>query len=667
MRRVLLLFLGLVCVISISWGYFYWPSLERRIKKLSADKTLEIKDITRVKELLHQSKPEEAFAIIEQYSDSIDNRTDIGKEWLYLLIRTSEVSLNISQLTVLYDYYPKAFDAHEKAAMLVGDAFLVEGRSRDYDALRENWKGRETKPETWFVLDADKLLIEGKRKEAIDYLNSRTFPGKADTQRLIRLGLLYIFEEPKTAWDYFAQAYNKDPENPEIRSYRAKLLETVGKNASALTEYLEATKIDSKNLYLKDQLAEFYLRQKQYTQALQVWSEILKPPSLDFVWIKTLFWNRAVIPLKFDWQEVKPPDGKSTALINYLLDMPEGQFWSASELERLPNSNQYLKTQQATFWLRLLAALKAGKEKEANDLLQYNPFQTVSWNPKLEDALKSLLLYRKTGWFIDEKAQLTLAMSPQNAVKSAKFPKDLLAQLEYLKVNPHETDSLPNDLQELLQGPDAFAAIMLSAGWFEAALQLKTFNVVPHSYPDWYAFEIAQALRQNRGDNVALEFAKRQEPTPAVSLMIGEILAANGKADKALEYLTKLTKEQDEIGSRATWLVSLIYIERGQYKDAKDTIELQSLFAKELLGQETLARIALLQGNAVLADQLYTSLEGKSSEAKSYLARKAFNEKNWKKARELTEQLLIEYPSNVLLRDNLKKIIEEQNKTKTMR
>ena len=116
--------------------------------------------------------------------------------------------------------------------------------------------------------------------------------------------------------------------------------------------------------------------------------------------------------------------------------------------------------------------MKNGKEKEAYDLLQYNPFQTVSWNPKLEEALKSILLYRKTGAFIDEKKQYLLEVSPQEVAKEAKIkpvtvPKDepkFFAELEFLKQNPQEKEHLPADFKELLTGPDAFAAAFLSAG-----------------------------------------------------------------------------------------------------------------------------------------------------------------------------------------------------------
>ena len=102
----------------------------------------------------------------------------------------------------------------------------------------------------------------------------------------------------------------KDPQNPEILSYRAKLLETVGKNSLALAEYVSAIQTDPKNPFLKDQLAEFYMRQRQYPYALEVWKESLTPPSLDLIWLKAVFWNKIVMQLKFDLNSIKMPQGK---------------------------------------------------------------------------------------------------------------------------------------------------------------------------------------------------------------------------------------------------------------------------------------------------------------------------------------------------------------------
>lgn len=667
MRKVVILFLVLVCIVGISLSYFFWPSLKYRWNKLTLNKEQEQKDIQKTKDLLSQDKPEEAILIVHQYADQIDNHTDMGKEWLDLLIRGSEATINIPQLVALYEIYPKSFDAHEKAAILVANAYIASGRPRDYQQLRDNWKGREAKPEVWFVLDADKLLLDGKRKEAIDFLHSRTFQGKADTSRLVRLALLTALENPKEAWDYLDQAYKKDPENPEIRSYRAKLLETVGKNSLALTEYIAAVQTDPKNLYLKDQLAEFYLRQKQYPYALEIWRESLNPPSLDFVWLKALFWNKIVLPIKYDWTAAKPPKGKIEPFIEYLIALKPDEFWDQAAFEKLDNYQQYLKTQQAAFWLRLLQNLKDGNEKEAYEMLQFNPWSTYSWNPELEKALRRILLYRKTGKFVAEKSQnVQNDAQKEQKVKPIQVPAEepfLFSQLEFLAQNPpSEKNKVPVDLHELLAGPEIFSAAMLAAGWDEAALTLNKLTVIPQTYPEWVAFDLVQAYRRNRGNNEALKFATLQTPTHALSMLIGEILIASGNNDAALEHLKKLYQENSDIGKRSAWLMSLIYIDRGDYKEAKEIVHSQPLLEKDVLGQETLARIALLEGNTALADKIYSSLETVSPEAKSYLARKAFTEKDWKKAKELTEELLKEYPTNLLLQENYKKILEEQNK-----
>ena len=227
---------------------------------------------------------------------------------------------------------------------------------------------------------------------------------------------------------------------------------------------------------------------------------------------------------------------------------------------------------------------------------------------------------------------------------------------------PDQRQNIPADLHELLMSKDAFAAAFLSAGWLEAALQLNTLKVIPPSFPNWFSYELAQAIRANRSNEEALDFVKMQKPTPELSLLTAELNIAKGNQAAAMETLKKLYKENTDVGFRSAWLLSLIYIEKKQYAEAKNAINAQPRLDKDILGQETLARIALLEGNVDLANKLYKSIEGKSSEAKSYLARKAFAEKDWKKAKELTQELLIQYPENPLLIDNMKKILEEENK-----
>lgn len=609
-------------------------------------------DLLKAREYLNFGKPEEALAVIQEHAKEIDYKTETGREWLDLFVRASEATVNIPQLIALNDYYPKSFDGHEKAALLIASHYLATNRGKEYQKLREHWIGREAKPEAWFVLDADKLLADGKRQEAIELLTSRSFAGKSDSARLIRLALLYAYEEPKNSWDYLTQAYAKDPENPDIRSYRAKLLETVGKMPLALQEYKAAIQADPQNPYLKDQLAEFLVRSEQYPEALNIWYDQLKSSAPDTTWVKALFWSRVAQPIAFDWKAGKVPQGKLEPLIRYMLALQPGTFWDNSAFEKLPDGQIYLSSQQATFWFRLLDDLKNGKEKEAYSLLQYNPFSSVSWNPRLEQELKRILQYRQTGRFGNE------------AVKPADSEEPYFAQIDAIAQSTAENKSpeVPHDLHDLLKGPEAFAMAFLAAGWNEAGLGLHEMQAIPPTYPEWVALEISKALRENRGDNAALKFATAQPASASLSLLIGEIYLAKGDPERALRHLSHLKGEDSDAGYRASWLISLIEIERGQYDDAKAAIQEQPRLSQDVLGKETLARIALLQGDTQTAEDLYITLEKVSTEAQSYLARKAFFDKDWKRARRLTENLLRQYPDNPMLQQNLSKIIEEQRR-----
>ena len=48
----------------------------------------------------------------------------------------------------------------------------------------------------------------------------------------------------------------------------------------------------------------------------------------------------------------------------------------------------------------------------------------------------------------------------------------------------------------------------------QAALQLNTLKIIPKNYPEWFAYELTQALSQNRGIPAAIEFATLQNLTP---------------------------------------------------------------------------------------------------------------------------------------------------------
>lgn len=614
------------------------------------DSAQETQDLEKAKQLLAASQPEKALTLIKTYKDQISDKTENGKQWMDLLIQASTETRNTPQLIILYEKFPKAFENRESAALIIANGFLGAQKGEAYQTLRNSWQGRESKPDAWFLLDADQLLVNGQSQEALEKLKSTTFQGKMESNRLVRLALLTIASQPRQAWEYLTEAAKKDPTNPDIYTYRGRLLEAIGKKNLAQLEYISAIQANPSDFRLQDQLAEFYLRSKQYPLALETWANTLKPNSLDFLWVKTIFWNKVITPLKVKWLQTPIPDTKLKPYIDYLIALPQGSFWNKTEFDKLTDAPGFLKTQQSAYWLRLLNALKDKDENEAWNLLQYNPFQEISWNPLLEQALKRILIYRKTG-------NLSIDNYPSTSDFIPPDSPPLFIELETLAKNGQKPSE---ELHDLLTSNEAFAAAFLAAGWMEGGIQLHQLSVVPANFPDWVAYDYTQALKNNEGPLNALKFATIQKPTPSMSLLIGELYIAIHSPEAALEQLQKLVKDPTDIGFRAAWLVSLIYIEQGKLKEAKDVIRSQPRLVQSVLGKETLARIALLEGDTDEADKMYIELEKESAEAKSYLARKAFTEQNWAKARELTEDLLKANPNNAVLRENLKKIIEEE-------
>ena len=643
------------------------PFQRKYQQKKHANETFVNADFQDAEELFQMGHPVEALEIIHRHEDDLEYHSENGQKWVDLFIDVSTATRNSHQLVFLYEVFPEAFENNERAALFVADDLIKTKRLRDYEVLREQWNGREEVAQEWLGLDADRLLLSNQRREAIYLLKSNSFPGTQDTGRLIRLALLYVLDDPKLAWDYLTEAHNKDPKNADIHSYRARLLESIGKKSLALSEFIAAAQTSPNNLFLKDQLADFYLRNNQYKQAMEIWLDTLNKPTLDNIWVKVIFWNRLITPLSFDWSSTNPPNGKIKPYIEYLQNLKPGQYWDDSSFAKIPNSQKFLTSQQSTFWLRLLQNLKDGREKDALEILQFNPYSNSSWNPSLELAIKRVLAYRSTGSLNLESLRNPLDMYPNptstNENKDDNIFFNKLTELGSPVQRGQKITPIPAEIHDLLTSKEAFSAIFLAAGWYEAALQLHSMPVLPSQFPEWVSVGLTRALRTNRGNEEALTFATKQKTSQNLSLLIGELLAATKHTDSALEQLKKLSMEQSEIGARATWLISLIYIERGQYQEAKQAIRAQPLFANDTLGKETMARIAMLEGNDPLAAQLYSEIISKSSEAKSFLARKAFADKEWTKARDLTEVLLREYPDNVLLRENLKKIIDEQKNT----
>lgn len=505
----------------------------------------------------------------------------------------------------------------------------------------------------------DTLKKAELREQTIHQLSTQKSSGQDEIERLVRLAALHLVEEPQQAWDYLSQASKLDADEADLHLYKASLLEAAHKINQAQKEYILAVKTDPKNPYYREFLADFYIRTKKYPEAVNVLEDAMSSPSLDIVWLKSIFWNKMAIPLEGNANQVAVPKGPLAPLVDYLVKLPSGVFWNETAFAKLPNKNTYLDQEQETYWLKLLSALKEHREETALEMIETNPFFTVSYAPELEKALKTILIFRNTPK--EAIAPLPLTKKNQNVEQQFNEFIPMLAGLSEL--TPRQiVSAIPTDLRTTLMTIDALALPFLAYGWNEAALQLMAKEQLPDSYPQWVAVKFTEALKSNRGEAAAFEFAMQQPATAPLGLMIAEMAPKMNRNDAIISALMAVYKQQDEYGRKAALLLEPMMTDQGNYRMARSVIEAHPELVNSLMGKEILARIALRDSEPLKAAAIYREIEEESPEAKSYLAGKAFSEKDWGKARKLTEQLLVLYPGDEMLQQNLKKIEEEESK-----
>ncbi len=602
-------------------------------------------------ELIAADRPIEALAVIEEHNRSILKPTEENKaRWLDLEITARDQTGQISWLQDLYARSPKSFDSHENAVIHIGRAMLPAAEFDAFDKLREAWRNRGTNAVGWFELDADALVLKGKREEAKNFLNSRSFPGAADSGRLLRLAFLDMSSDPTAAWQSLERAVAVDPRNAEIRSLRGQILENSGRRPEAHVEFMAAFLTDTNNPVLRDQLAEFYRRGGNFNLAVRTWAGGLTDgPSSGVIWLKTYFWSHVSHTVNFDWRSAQPPAGILHPFVSYLLNLPPGKFWDEAAFEKLPEARRYEQQLQETFWLKLLSALNDGTEDQALNMLQTNSFRQNSWYLELESVLMRVLEYRRTG-----EMKFPPGVSIRLSDAPPKTRHQLFEQIDESTRDPKQP--LPADTDRLLRSKDAFAALFLAADWPEAALTLPHSEVVPEDYPEWVAYGFTQAHRFNRGARDAVAFAAKQKASPKLELLTGEILLSGDNMGEGLIKLSELAKSDSDLGAQAAQMVAQTYAHLKQYNEARAAIEAQPRLRQSVIGQEMLARLALSQEDKASAEKIYQAIEADSDEAKEFLAKIAFERKDWPRARALTEQLLKKHPDSGQLRTDLEQI-----------
>lgn len=613
-------------------------------------------DVVRL--LIDQGRTQEALMTIQRYDRFISEVTPKGKVWIQLLILASTQAQDSKELTVLWTYFPDAFVNHEKAILLVAQHLLANGRTKDYEKLRKLWKGKETLQSEWFFLDADALSLNHDSLKTIQFLKSHTLQGKDDAFRLLRLAVEVSKNDPTQSWELLNKAVEVDPQSVAIRLYRARFLEMIGKEQNAEAEYIAIVQGHPNNIVYKNQLADFFLRQGMYLEALTVLIECLTPPSSDVLWLKTYFWNKVVIPVSFDWKNTPIPQGTSTTLLKYLIDLPEDVYWNEFLFEKVKDGQSYLSNIQPTLWLHVIQKLIDKEEKTAAEILHDNPFTNYSLYPALEKALLQILNYRIKNSLKTEEITANFPVVGNSQGQDNDGENEFFLPLDRAAAN---LSPLDKSLDALISSEEAFAGAFLAARWNKAAVALHRLEIYPETFPLWMSVKMGHALHEIKGTGAAIAFLDKQKPHDALKQLKAQILIADKKIDAAIEILFSIKDAKDEIGKTATWFLAEIYLERGDTKKAEEMLVSRKDLLEETRAQETRARIALVNRQIEKGEEIYKNIEDKSVEAKSYFANKAFLGGDFEKARTLTLELVEQYPANPILRLNLQQIILKQN------
>jgi len=583
-----------------------------------------------------------------------------AERWVDLEVEALARLRQVPRLLWLYSRFPERFLRSEEASLLAGRALMQMREEERFSRLRGAWQGQETQKAAWLALDADRALSEGRRGDALELLQSRSFSGPEDCGRLARLALLHAKDLPR-AWGYLQKAFAADPKNPDVRSFRGQVLEAAGRVEEARVEYVAAHLADPSDPLLRDQLGEFYRRWGNYDLALRTWAGGLTPPSFPFLWVKTWFWNRVASPAAVKWDSTAPPEGELRPLLDYLLALPEGRYWDEGAFEKVAGAGWLGQRRQEVFWLRLLQLLRDGKEEEAIHLLDLNPFHDRSWRPEIEGAIAKVLRYRKTRSFRPFREFPSVSGPIAGRVRHQLF-EELDRLTDRRRVGTKGAGGVPEALARLILSEEAFAAVFLAGGWTEAALHLHRAKEIPPEFPAWVAYGLTQGVRFNRGVPQALEFAQRQPSTPPLDLLKGELWLESGDLAEARRQLEPLRRGGSDLGYRAAWLLSLASLGRGEGEAARRYVLENPRLARGVTGQEVLAKVALWEGRQGEAERIYRAIAEDSAEAKAYLARRAFQAQDWREARRLTLELMDTFPANLQVRANLKAIAQAEAK-----
>lgn len=599
-------------------------------------------------EHLKRGHPGHALDLLNQYAPT--EESTLEPRWKKLVLKSAAALHDDPLLLSLWNQDPALFKDQENLTLRIAAYAISQNDLKTYRDIDASWKQKGRSKE-WIILYADALLLQDRAQEAFGLLEHSTFEGDLESERLIRLALLNEKEHPEIAWNYLLKALAKNPERADLRLYRAQLLESSDHPELAKAEYTAAYTTNSQDPFYKEELIDYYLRHQKMKQASDFLQATLKSQTSDKLWLRALFLNKVYQPSKLNLAAASLPSGLNTPFVRYLLAIPETEFWDESLLTTQPAVERIAEKIPEAGWLRVFEDLKIGNEANALDVLVNNP-DMAELNPALYKGLQQLILFQHP--YLKQQPPSPAAL---NASEHPVFRA--LSEQE-----------IPKEYQALLSSKEAYAILALASGWYEAALNLQHwypnkpqyFTKLPPELPRWVVYGFAQALAQNRPSDDALHFIHKQTMTPQLAVLAGELYLHRGDLDIAEKILQPYAMTHSLIGEKSALLLSQIYIKKGQPNQARLVISNQPALANSTTGKESLARLELLQGNPGQAEKIYSALADVSSEAKSFLAKKAYQAGDYKTAYRLTKLLAEQFPEKTELKTQLRQISEAATK-----
>ena len=473
------------------------------------------------------------FAAAMQLAQSYLSRPTEAQRpaWIGIEIEALTGLRRVPQLMKRYETDGWHVTDHAPASLFVARGYLAMGKQDAFKHLLDAGMHAMPAAADWKLLKADALLSGQHWSEARQWLEAQHFTGSDEAARLCRLAMIKAHEgDLAGSWTLLNAANAASPEDADVHSFRAQMLEAAGRPQDALAEYQAAIDAQPFNPLLQDQLADYHLRYGRHDAALKVLRAAAAMPHPDYLRLKTLFWGRVI-----DGAKTPAENHAVRSQLSPVIELIEtAPSLDATDVFTLP---QPLRGRPEVFWLTLIQLLRQHRDQEALDALRVCPASTRMLDPDLHEALTMACEWRLARRLPAEFSQRTRLNRPRH---------QFLDQLHAALTQPDK------ECLAVLEGPYAWSACLMACGWREAALQLLPEPHLALNPPAWLTYGMTQCMRYNRGAEAALHFIEKQLlAAPENQLLHAELLLLAGDASQGMEFMQRLQLAKGAVGERA--------------------------------------------------------------------------------------------------------------------